>query len=153
MPWSSIFRLLSAESVAYLWGGDAVAVGEIRVERDLVVLFGQVFADDADVDCMAKFLSLRRMVVRAPGNPACAVSVVGGGEGSEAAVDLEGVTAYEAAGEIGLVELLGDEVGPQRPHVAVDAFVERAKEDGVRVEHQVLADQPGRVGDAVGELW
>ena len=47
-----------AESVAYLWGGDAVAVGEIRVERDLVVLFGQVFADDAEVDCMAKFFGL-----------------------------------------------------------------------------------------------
>ena len=141
-----------AEGVAHLRGGDAVAVGELRVEGHLVVLFRQVLTDNGDVERMSKVLRKLRMVVRAPGQPPRAVAVVGGGEGTEAPVDLEGVSAHEAAGEVGLVELLGYEVCAQRPHVAVDAFVERAEEDGVRVEHQVLADEAGRVGDAVGEL-
>ena len=54
-------------------------------------------------------------------------SVVGGGKRTKAAVDLEGVSAYEAAGQVGLVELLGDEVRSQRPHVTVDAFVKRTE--------------------------
>src|SRR3546814_13269807 len=48
--------------------------------------------------------------------------------------------------------LLAEDAAAVRPLVGVEPLLEHPGDDGARVEHQVLPDQPAAVGQPVGEL-
>ena len=68
-----------------------------------------------------------------------------------AAAELEGVAAHEVALRIGLVELLAPQA-QRRAVIAVERLLDIAVGLCVRMQHQILADESGRIGDAVRKL-
>src|SRR5690242_9000862 len=64
---------------------------------------------------------------------------------TRAAAELDAVAAHEAARQIGVVPLLAPETGRRRA-IGVGRLLHEAVDLRVRMEHQVLADEAGRVG-------
>ena len=67
-----------------------------------------------------------------------------------AAVELQRVAPHEIARRIGLVELLAPQRG-DRAAAAIELLVDIARDDRPGMQHQVLADQAGGVGEPVGK--
>src|SRR5262249_4246396 len=84
---------------------NAMAVLQDRVERDAVVLFGEVLADRGDADTMTSQRPEYAMVLGAPRQTLVAGADHRLHDRPDAAAELERVAAHEVAGRIGLVEL------------------------------------------------
>jgi hypothetical protein len=106
------------------------------------MLLRQVVAGDADPHAMLEHLAIDAMMVASPRQ------LPGRGAGdrlvrrAHAAVELQRVAAHEAARGVGLVELLAPQVGDGCTP-AVQRLLDIARDHRPRVQHQVLADQPG----------
>src|ERR1041384_5893432 len=90
------------------------------------------------------------VVARAPGQDALCFARYGLGDRSNAAAELERVAADKTARSIRFVKILAPYAGRRRPilvswvgHIAIDL--------GIGVKHQVLANQPARIGEPVRE--
>ena len=143
---------VGADGVVDARGGDAVAVLQVRIERDAVVFFRQVIAGNADMGAAVVVAAHGGVVAFAPGHAAGFEAGLGFTHRARAAAKLQHVAAGEAAGEVGFVELLG----PERDDgaaLAVHLFMEPALHDGPGVEHQVAADEIGGVCETVGEAF
>ena len=129
---------------------DAVGVLQHRIERDGVVLLRQVLADRHHAGAVAEQLAIGAVVFGAPRQAADLHAMHRGHHRVLAAGELERVAAHEPAGAVGLVELLAPDA-VARTAIAVQRLVELAGDPRVGMEHQVLADQAGGIGEAVGE--
>src|ERR1700681_4128508 len=69
----------------------------------------------------------------------------------DAAAELKSIAAHEIAVGVGLIKFLAPEA-QRRPMIAVERFIDIAIVQSVGMKHQVLADQPRRIGNAVGEF-
>ena len=122
-----------------------------RIERDAVVLLRQVLADRRQPDAAVEQLRGRRgggPRPRAAGRPPSLTSA--SMTGADAAAELEGVAAHEAA-RSGRSRRTPGSRGTAAGRVAVERLVDIAVDQRIGVEHQVLADQPAGIGQAVGE--
>src|SRR5690242_16651414 len=117
-----------------------MAVLEDGIERHPIMLLGQVFADRGQADAPADQLAEDAMMVFAPGQAAVGIAEDRLGDWADAAAELVGVAADDIAFGIGLVELHAPQAKWRRS-VAVKWFLHIAENLGVRMEHQVLADQ------------
>src|SRR5262249_53920566 len=139
-----------ADGVVDPWRGNAVAVLERGVERDPIVLLRQVLADRREPQSMAVELAKYAVMIRAPGQNALLLADDGFEHRAGAAHELDAVAADEPARQVGVVELLAPEAGRRRA-ITVSRLRDIAIDLRVRVEHQVLADEAGRIGKAIRE--
>ncbi len=137
-----------AERVVDLRRRDPAGVLQHRVQRHRVVRLGQVLADREHAGRVLEHLPIRAVVPFAPGYAPARHSGQRREHGAPAPAELVGVAAHEAPAAIRLIELLAPDadVGPA---VAVDRRIEDALDRRVGMEHQVPADLPARVGEAV----
>src|SRR5579872_7471527 len=119
--------------------GDAMAVLQDGIERHPIMLLRQVFADCGQPDAPTDQLAEDTMMVLAPGQAAVGIAEDRLGDGSNAAAELVGVAADEIAFGIGLVEFHAPQA-KRRRSIAVEWFLHIAKNLGIGMEHQVLAD-------------
>ena len=91
------------------------------------------------------------MVVGPPGHGAAQHPVAGGGHRPLAPGDLHVVAAHETARKVGFIELLAQDAAAAGSEARVDIALEHPLNQPPGMQHQVLADQPGAVGQAVGK--
>ena len=114
------------------------------------MLLRQVLADRRQADAPTDQLAEDAMMVLAPGQAAVGIADDRLGDRSDAAAELVGVAADEIAAGVGLVEFHAPQAKRRRA-IAVERFLHIAEDLGVRMEHQVLADQAAGIGQPVGE--
>src|SRR5262249_17740059 len=116
-----------------------------------VALFREVFADGDHARSALEEIAVGAVVLRSPGDTAHGHAPDSGGYRPEAADDLEGIAAHEAARAIGFVELLAHDAAARRPAVPADGLIKDPHHHAVGMEHQILADETAAVGEPVGE--
>src|SRR5262245_23335032 len=131
-----------ADRVIDLRRRDSVAVLQHGIERDTVVLLGQILADRGDREPMAVELAEHAVMIRAPRQDALLLARDSFEHRPCATAELDAVAAYEAAREVGVVKLLAPEAGRRRA-VRVGRLLHKTVDLRIGMEHQVLADQAG----------
>ena len=132
---------------------DTVRVGQVRVKSDAVVFFRQVFGHYGDTQGVTEPFVEHLVVVPSPRDFLSQQTAQGGGQrGAAEGQHLQVVAADEAPAGVGLVELLAQHGAAPWPAVfRAQPLVEHPDHHPGRVMHQVLSDQAGAVGEAVGE--
>ena len=127
-----------------------MAVLQHGIERDAVMLLRQVLADRRHRKTVAVELAEDAVMIRAPRQDALLLAGNRFEHRSGAAAELDAVAANEAARDIRVIELLAPETCRRRA-VGVSQFLHEAVDLRIGVEHQVLANQPGRIRKPVRE--
>src|SRR4051812_39564681 len=102
---------VGADRVIDLRRRDAVAVLQHGIERDAVVLLGQVLADRGHPETMAVELAEHTVMVRTPRQNTLLLARDRFEHRPGATAELDAITADEAAREIRVVKLLAPEAG------------------------------------------
>src|SRR5882757_8364582 len=116
--------------------GNAVAVFQVGIERDAVVLLRQVLADRGHRDAMAVELAEHAVMIRAPRQDALLLARDRLEHRPGAAAELNAVAADEAARQISVVKLLAPQTG-RRSAVGVSRLRHEAVDLRIGMEHQV----------------
>src|SRR5579871_514347 len=86
-----------ADTVFDAWCGNAVAVLQHRIERDLVVFFGKILGADADLHAVTDHAAEHIVMLLTPGQQAVGFGLHGLGADTDHADKLEVEAAQEAA--------------------------------------------------------
>ena len=140
-----------ADGVVDLGRRDAVAVLQHRVERDPVVLLGQVLGADADRHAVADAgRGRRRGGPRPRARRPLASALTASVPMPMARLNWKLIAAHEAARAVGLVELLAPQA-ERRAAMPVHRFVDIAVTSAQGWNIRFLPDQPAGIGQPVGE--
>ena len=129
-----------ADAVGDLGRWDSVAVLQLEIEGNGVVRLWKVLTEDDQAYGAIELPAEGAVVVLADRNGAALEPAQGGQNRSHAAIGLKHITANEISFRIGLIELVAPKP-VMRTVMAVLRLVERARDQGAWVEHQVFADK------------
>ena len=130
----------------------AVGVGEHRVQRHPVMLFRQVLSHQSHAHNVTKPLREFPVVVPTPGHRLAQQAAESRSQrGQFVAQHLHVVAPQEIAIGVGLVEFLAEHAAAARASQLLKGLIKNTHDDAAGVVHQVFANQPGTVGQTIGE--
>src|SRR4051812_47484054 len=133
---------VGADRIINLRRGDAVAVLQHWIERDAVMLLGQILADRRDREAVTIEFAEHAVMIGTPRQNTLLLAGHGFEHRPGAAAELDAVATDETARQIGVVEFLAPQAGRRRA-VAIGRLLHEPVDLRIWVEHQVLADQAG----------